>query len=71
MVCDGNLKKEPPMTETIKDYERIERERWEESALICPARILKHCGLIDWDVVNCEFQTCFGRFCVQNFGGQR
>ena len=61
------------MTEQIKDYERLDREKWEEAALICPVRIKRHCGLLvevkGW--VSCEFASCVGRFFACLFGQSR
>ena len=55
------------MTEMIKDFERLERERWEETALVCPAREGKVCFARQRLAV-CEFQSCWGRFCALQFG---
>jgi len=56
------------MTEMIKDYERIERERWEEAALICPARKGPDCMALVTRIRQCGFFECWGRFCALQFG---
>jgi len=56
------------MTEMIKDFERLERERWEETALVCPARQGSNCFILHMERRKCEFRSCFGRFCALQFG---
>ena len=56
------------MTEQIKDYERLEREKWEESALICPARKGADCFALVTRILPCGYLSCWARFCVLQFG---
>lgn len=58
------------MTEMIKDLERLERERWEETALVCPARKGCHCKALAfiYEYQVCDFESCWGRFCALQFG---
>jgi hypothetical protein len=61
-------KKGEDMSEQIKDYERLERERWEESALICPARKGPDCVALITSIQQCGYLSCWGRFCALQFG---
>jgi len=54
------------MCEMIKDFERLERERWEETALVCPARDGKVCRAME-RITRCEFLSCWARFIVLQF----
>jgi len=57
------------MCEMIKDFERSERKRWEETALVCPAREGCHCKALAFKEFEvCEFISCWGRFCALQFG---
>jgi len=55
------------MCEMIKDFERLERERWEETALVCPARDGKVYRAME-RITRCDFLRCWGRFCALQFG---
>jgi hypothetical protein len=65
-----NLRGREPMEsndiEKMKAYEALERERWEETALICPARKWDECCATQIPR-RCSYLTCWGRFVALQF----